>query len=118
MEPNLDARVEGDRAYELRARDNSRKWTNVSSEREQRESHACSVGEHMAPRAPEIRIERALLRGPSADPLDADGADRRAFAGSLRRAAGAEASRSPRRGTRPRCFGRAADAPAPASDVQ
>ena len=40
MEPNLDARVEGDRAYELRA-DNSRKWTNVSSEREQRESHAC-----------------------------------------------------------------------------
>ena len=46
MEPNLDARVEGHRAYELRA-DNSRKGTNVSSEREQRESHACSVGECM-----------------------------------------------------------------------
>ena len=28
MEPNLDARVEGDRAYELRA-DISRKWTNA-----------------------------------------------------------------------------------------
>ena len=55
MEPSLDARVEGDRAYELRA-DNSRKWTNVSSEREQRESYACSVGEHMAPRAPEIHL--------------------------------------------------------------
>ena len=27
-----------------------------SSEREQRESHACSVGEHMAPRAPEIHL--------------------------------------------------------------
>ena len=55
MEPNLDARVEGDRAHELRA-DNSRKWTNVSSEREQRESHACSVGECMAPRTPEIHL--------------------------------------------------------------
>jgi len=55
MEPNLDARVEGDRAHDLRA-DNSRKWTNVSSEREQRESHACSVGEYMAPRAPEIHL--------------------------------------------------------------
>ena len=27
-----------------------------SSEREQRESHACSVGEYIAPRAPEIHL--------------------------------------------------------------
>ena len=50
MEPNHDVRVEGYRAHDLRA-DSSRKWTNVSSEREQRESHACSVGEYIAPRA-------------------------------------------------------------------
>ena len=55
MEPNHDVRVEGYRAHDLRA-DSSRKWTNVSSEREQRESHACSVGECMAPRAPGIHL--------------------------------------------------------------
>ena len=43
MEPNLDARVEGDRAYELRA-DNSRKWTNVSSAREQRDEPCVLCG--------------------------------------------------------------------------
>ena len=55
MEPNHDVRVEGYRAHDLRA-DSSRKWTNVSSEREQRESHGYSVGEYMAPRAPEIHL--------------------------------------------------------------
>ena len=56
MEPIHDVRVEGDRAYELRA-DNSRKWTNVVVRtRAARESHACSVGEYIAPRAPEIHL--------------------------------------------------------------
>ena len=55
MEPNHDVRVEGHRAYELRA-DNSRKWTKCRQHESSATSHPCSVGEHMAPRAPEIHL--------------------------------------------------------------
>ena len=59
MEPNLDARVEGYRATscDMSCEQTTAESGQMCRQNESSEmSHACSVGEYMAPRAPEIHL--------------------------------------------------------------